>query len=140
MEEGEELMIENVSRRAFIGGSAGFAASGLAAAVANPIAAAAQGVAVKRADLPSLTIKEVKVYVTDISKIHKLNSPETGELLSVVTNSGIEGNYTLGDRNATTGWLEWAKSALVGKSVIDLLPNLTSTSGMKGPAGFDSAP
>ena len=76
-------MIENASRRAFLGGSAGFAATGLAAAVANPIGAAAQAVAVKPADLPNLTIKEVKVYVTDISKVHKLNSPETGELLSV---------------------------------------------------------
>jgi L-alanine-DL-glutamate epimerase-like enolase superfamily enzyme len=112
---------------------------GLSAA-ANPIAAAAQSVGVKPGDLPDLTIKEVKVYVTDISNIHKLNSPETGELLSVVTNSGIEGNYTIGDRNATPGWLEWAKTALVGKSVIDLLPTLTSTSGMKGPGGFDGAP
>ena len=110
------------------------------AALANPIAAAAQSVGVKPGDLPDLTIKEVKVYVTDISKIHKLNSPETGELLSVVTNSGIEGNYTIGDRNATAGWLEWAKPALVGKNVMDLLPTLTSTSGMKGPAGFDGAP
>ena len=113
--------------------SGGFAAAGFST-LANPIAAAAQSVGIKPADLPDLTIKEVKVYVTDISKIHRLNSPETGELLSVVTNSGIEGNYTLGDRNATTGWLEWAKPALVGKSVLDLLPTLTSTTGMKGPA------
>jgi L-alanine-DL-glutamate epimerase-like enolase superfamily enzyme len=127
---------ENVSRRSFLGASAGFAAAGLSA-VANPIAAAAQAVGVKPGDLPDLTIKEVKVYVTDISQVHKLNSPESGELLSVVTNSGIEGNYTIGDRNATPGWLEWAKPALVGKSVIDLLPTLTSTSGMKGPGGFD---
>jgi len=115
------------------------AAAGFSA-LANPIAAAAQTVGVKAGDLPDLTIKEVKVYVTDISQVHKLNSPESGELLSVVTNSGIEGNYTLGDRNATTGWLEWAKPALVGKSVIDLLPTLTSTTGMKGPAGFDATP
>jgi L-alanine-DL-glutamate epimerase-like enolase superfamily enzyme len=132
-------MTSKTSRRNFLGASGGFAAAGFAS-LANPIAAAAQSVGVKPADLPDLTIKEVKVYVTDISKIHKLNSPETGELLSVVTNSGIEGNYTIGDRNATAGWLDWAKSALVGKSVIDLLPALTSTTGMKGPAGFDSAP
>jgi L-alanine-DL-glutamate epimerase-like enolase superfamily enzyme len=128
---------ENPSRRAFLGGSAGFAASGIAAAIANPIGATAQAVGVKPADLPDLTIKEVKVYVTDISKVHKLNSPETGELLSVVTNSGIEGNYTIGDRNATPGWLDWAKPALVGKNIMDLLPTLTSTSGMKAPGGFD---
>ena len=129
-------MKEDLSRRNFLGASAGFAAAGLAA-VANPIAAAAQSVGVKPGDLPDLTIKEVKVYVTDISGIHKLNSPETGELLSVVTNSGIEGNYTIGDRNATPGWLEWAKPALVGKNIMDLLPTMTSTSGMKGPGGFD---
>ena len=132
-------MNETVSRRSFLGASAGFAAAGLSA-VANPIAAAAQSVGVKPGDLPDLTIKEVKVYVTDISSIHKLNSPETGELLSIVTNSGIEGNYTIGDRNATPGWLEWAKPALVGKNIMDLLPTLTSTSGMKGPGGFDGAP
>lgn len=132
-------MKQNLSRRSFLGASAGLAAAGLSAAT-NPIAAAAQSVGVKPRDLPDLTIKEVKVYVTDISSIHKLNSPETGELLSVVTNSGIEGNYTIGDRNATAGWLDWAKAALVGKSVIDLLPTLTSTSGMKGPGGFDGAP
>jgi L-alanine-DL-glutamate epimerase-like enolase superfamily enzyme len=132
-------MMAKTSRRNFIGASGGFAAAGFAS-LANPIAAAAQSVGVKPGDLPDLTIKEVKVYVTDISKIHKLNSPETGELLSIVTNSGIEGNYTIGDRNATVGWLEWAKPTLVGRSVIDLLPMLTSTTGMKGPAGFDSAP
>ena len=130
-------MKENLSRRWFLG-NAGFAAAGFSA-IANPIAAAAQSVGVKPGDLPDLTIKEVKVYVTDISKIHKLNSPETGELLSIVTNSGIEGNYTIGDRNATAGWLEWAKMALVGMNIMDLLPTLTSTSGMKGPGGFDGA-
>ncbi len=132
-------MKANLSRRGFLGTSAGFAAAGFST-LANPIGAAAQSVGVKAGDLPDLTIKEVKVYVTDISKIHKLNSPETGELLSLVTNSGIEGNYTIGDRNATAGWLEWAKGALVGKSVVDLLPTLTSTTGMKGPGGFDGAP
>src|ERR1035441_517908 len=130
---------QTLSRRTFLGSSAGVAAAGFGA-IANPIAAAAQSVGVKPVDLPDLTIKEVKVYVTDISKIHKLNSPETGELLSVVTSSGIEGNYTIGDRNATPGWLEWAKTALVGKNIMDLLPTMTSTSGMKGPGGFDGAP
>ncbi len=132
-------MNDVLSRRNFLATSAGAAADGFAA-LANPIGAAAQSVGVKPADLPDLTIKEVKVYVTDISAIHKLNSPETGELLSVVTNSGIEGNYTIGDRNATPGWLAWAKTALVGKNITDLLSALTSTSGMKGPGGFDGAP
>ena len=131
--------MNKTSRRGFLASSTGFAAAGLAT-LANPIAAAAESVGVKAGDLPDLTIKEVKVYVTDISKLHRLNSSETGELISVVTNSGIEGNYTIGDRSITPGWLEWAKPVLVGKSIVDLLPVLTSTTGMKGPAGYDAQP
>jgi L-alanine-DL-glutamate epimerase-like enolase superfamily enzyme len=126
-----------VSRRSFVG-SAAFA--GAAAALSHPALAAAAAVGVKPGDLPDLTIKEVKVYVTDVSNLHHLNGTETGELLSVVTNGGIEGNYTIGNRNHTEGWLNWAKATLVGKSVIDLLPTLVATSGMKGPGGFDATP
>ncbi len=133
-------MRNQTSRRAFLGASSGLAAGAGFSVLANPAAAAAGAVGVKSGDLPDLTIKEVKVYVTDVSKYRRLNTTETGELLSVVTNSGIEGNYTIGDRNITPGWLEWAKGRLVGKSVIDLLPTLTSTTGMKGPAGFDAQP
>jgi L-alanine-DL-glutamate epimerase-like enolase superfamily enzyme len=136
----EEVMKDqDLSRRKFLYGAAFGTAAG-AAAVFDPGLAAAQTVGVKPGDLPDLTIKEVKVYVTDLTDIHRLNGTETGELVSVVTNSGIEGNYTIGDRNRTAGWLEWAKPTLVGKSVIDLLPTLTSTSGMKGPGGFDATP
>jgi L-alanine-DL-glutamate epimerase-like enolase superfamily enzyme len=124
------------SRRDFLYSSAVGAAS---AAMLNPALAAAQSVGVKPGDLPDLTIKEVKVYVTDMTNIHRLNGTETGELVSVVTHSGIEGNYTIGNRNHTTGWLDWAKSALVGKNVTDLLPTLAATSGMKGPGGFDAS-
>jgi L-alanine-DL-glutamate epimerase-like enolase superfamily enzyme len=129
-------MNRKTSRRNFIGTSTGFAAAGLAS-LANPIAAAAQTAGVKPGDLPDLTIKEIKVYVTDMTGIHKLNGSETGELISVVTNSGIEGNYTIGDRSTTPGWLEWAKPMLVGKNVMDLLPTFTSTTGMKGSGGFN---
>ena len=93
-------MNAKTTRRDFLSGSTGFAAAGIAS-FANPVAAAAQSVDVKPGDLPDLTIKEVKVYVTDISNVHKLNSSETGELISVVTNSGIEGNYAIGDRDIT---------------------------------------
>ena len=127
-----DVMQRKPSRREFLGTSAA-AAAGVRlafAALADPMGGRPVG-GVKPADLPDLTIKEVKVYVTDLGNYHSLNG-ERGELISIVTNSGIEGNYTLGNRNPTAGWLEWAKPALVGKSVIDLLPMLTSTSGMQG--------
>jgi hypothetical protein len=41
---------------------------------------------------PDLIIKEVKVYVTDLGNYHSLNG-ETGELFSVVTNSGLAGRH-----------------------------------------------
>jgi L-alanine-DL-glutamate epimerase-like enolase superfamily enzyme len=78
----------------------------------------------------------VKVYVTDLGSYHSLNG-ERGELVSIVTESGIEGNYTLGNRNQTPGWLDWAKPMLVGKNVVDVLPVLTSTSGLRGTYGFN---
>jgi L-alanine-DL-glutamate epimerase-like enolase superfamily enzyme len=130
---------QDISRRNFLSGSALGTAAG-AAALWDPGLLAAQSVGVKRADLLDLQIKEVKIYQTDLTGIHRLNTTETGELLSVVTNNGIEGNYTVGDRNITVGWLDWAKANLVGKSVIDLLPSLTSTSGLKGSYGFDASP
>ena len=82
---------------------------------------------------PILTIKEAKVYVADLSSFRRLNSNETGEILSVVTNSGHEGNYTIGNRGLTANWLEWAKPALLGKNVIDLLPTITATTVQRGP-------
>ena len=98
------------SRRGFLGASA--------AAVA-----AAQAVGVKAADLPDLTIKEVKVY-------HLGTGRGAEQLAGVVTASGIEGNYTLGTRYwhpnwSNLGWLDYAKGALAGKSVLDL-PAITS--------------
>ena len=134
-------MKQDISRRSFLGASGGIAATSAAAGLsvlANPIAAAAQSAGIKTSDLPDLTIKEVKIYVTDTSQLHRLNSTETGEIVSIVTSGGIEGNFTLGDRNPTVGWLEWAKATLVGKSVVDLLPTLTSTSGLKGRYGFNA--
>jgi hypothetical protein len=69
------------SRRSFLSNSA----LGATAAWLTPGMMAAQTVGVKPADLPNLTIKEVKVYVTDLTNIHRLNGTETGELVSVVT-------------------------------------------------------
>jgi len=138
------MLNRQFSRRRFLRDSAVAVATGSAVgaaatvpAWANPGLAAAQAVGVKPGDLPNLTIKEVKVYVTDMTGIHKLNGTETGEIISVVTEGGIEGNYTLGNRGRTEHWLDWAKPALTGKSILDLLPTLTATSGIRAPAGFD---
>lgn len=95
-----------------------------AAALANPAAAAAQSVGVKPSDLPDLTIKEVRVY--------QLRDPETKrqyQVAGVVTNSGIEGNYTLASRYwhpnwSNLGWHPYAKRLLLGRSALDL-PQLT---------------
>ena len=139
----------NVSRRSFMGAAAAAPAAG-ALALADPGRAAAQAVGIKRADLPDLTIKQVKVLVTKPGERRTpanagggrggrggapAGMPEpqerTGEkFASIVTNSGIEGNYSLDDRYFHTnwsnlGWLEYARAALPGKSVLDL-PALTS--------------
>jgi hypothetical protein len=105
------MSVSNSGRRAFLQAASWGGAGVLGTSAA---ALAAQSVGIKKADLPDLTIKEVKIYVTDLKNIHKLNSTETGELISVVTQGGIEGNYTIGDRNHTEGWLQWAKGTLLG--------------------------
>jgi L-alanine-DL-glutamate epimerase-like enolase superfamily enzyme len=133
----KRMLQDPVTRRNFLTASAAGTAAGFAA-LADPGLAAAQSVGVKKGDMPDLTVKQVKVYVTDTANIHRLNTTETGEIVTVVTNGGIEGHYTIGNRDRTTGWLEWAKPALVGKNVLDLLPALNATSGMRGAAGFNS--
>jgi L-alanine-DL-glutamate epimerase-like enolase superfamily enzyme len=133
------------SRREFLGAAAAAPALG-AMALADPGRAAAQAAGVKRGDLPDLTIKQIRVLVL---KPEERRAPagapagggrggpagppgeRTGEkLASIVTNSGIEGNYTLDDRYfhpnwSNLGWLEYGKTAWVGKNVLDL-PALTS--------------
>jgi len=60
---------------------------------------AAQSVGVKAADLPDLTIKEAKIYVLDGSSWRNAGAGLSGgnEIASLVTASGIEGNFTLGN-------------------------------------------
>ena len=109
-----------LSRRGLFGASALGTASAAAAALADPGQAAAQAVGVKKADLPDLTIKEVKVYVADLGNVRRLNITETGEIVSIVTNSGIEGNMTIGNRVTPPGFLEYAKRRVLGKSALDV--------------------
>jgi L-alanine-DL-glutamate epimerase-like enolase superfamily enzyme len=117
-----------VSRRHFLGASALGAMAGVTL-LRDPIQAAAQSAGIKPGDLPDLTIKEVKVYVADLGDMRRINSGESGEIASIVTAGGIEGNFTLGNRVPGTGWLEYAKGACVGKSVIDVLPALAAGRG-----------
>jgi hypothetical protein len=84
------MMQDPVTRRNVLSAMATGTAAGFAA-LADPGVAAAQTVGVKKGDLPDLTVKQVKVYRTSVENIHRLNSSETGEILAVVTNSGIEG-------------------------------------------------
>jgi L-alanine-DL-glutamate epimerase-like enolase superfamily enzyme len=108
----------SVSRRHFLGSSALGALAGVATR-AESAPAATQAVGIKPVDLPNLTVKEVKVYVLS-----------SGQIASVLTESGIEGNYTLGSRYwhpswSNQGWLDYAKNLLVGRSALDF-PALTS--------------
>jgi L-alanine-DL-glutamate epimerase-like enolase superfamily enzyme len=134
-----------LSRRSFLNASALTLAGAATGALADPAQAAAQAVGVKPADLPDLTIKQVKVYVinhapnrppaaatpgTPARATAAPPGPATDEIAAIVTNSGIEGNYTLENRYfhpnwSNLGWLEYAKRTLPGKSVLDL-PHLTS--------------
>lgn len=129
------MLNRNFSRREFLGTTALGAFAG-ASVLSNPVRAAAESVGVKPGDLPDLTIKEVKVYFANLGVLRRINSPESGEIVSIVTNSGIEGNYTLGNRVAGTGWLEYAKRVCIGKSVIDLLPTLTAGAARRAGGGF----
>jgi L-alanine-DL-glutamate epimerase-like enolase superfamily enzyme len=121
------------SRRDFLAASAGVTSA--ASLLADPPRAAAQSAGVNRGDLPDLTIKEIKVYVADNTKFRH-NPNETGEIISMVTQSGHEGSYPIGNRAPMPHWLEWAKPALLGKNIIDLLPSITATSGLKADFAF----
>jgi L-alanine-DL-glutamate epimerase-like enolase superfamily enzyme len=136
----------SVSRRRFFGTAIGSMSA--VSALAGPAHAAAQAAGVRASDLPDLTIKEVKVYVLGRGKTPS-GAPRAGQsqLASVVTQSGIEGNYTLGTRYwhpnwSNLGWLDFAKGALVGKNVLDL-PALTSAwepqSRRRGQSSYASA-
>jgi L-alanine-DL-glutamate epimerase-like enolase superfamily enzyme len=120
------MMNRQFSRRDFLSTSTLGALAG-ASVLANPVKAAAAAVGVKPGDLPDLTITEVKIYVANLGpSLRRINSPESGEIVSLVTAGGIEGNYTLGNRVPGTGFLEYAKGVCLGKSVLDLLPALVA--------------
>jgi L-alanine-DL-glutamate epimerase-like enolase superfamily enzyme len=108
------VMSHRHTRRHFLGASAvGFGAGVFFGAGRAEPATAVEAAGIKPSDLPDLKIKEVKAYVM-----------AQGSLASVVTESGIEGNYALQSRIwhpnwDHRGWLEYAKRALTGKSALD---------------------
>ena len=112
----------HLSRRGF----AGAAAAAGASVLAHPVALAAQSAGIKPGDMPDLTIKEAKIYVLDGSSWRNSGAGLSGgnEIASLVTVSGIEGNFTLGNRGNPPGWVDFAKANCVGKNVIDILPTV----------------
>ncbi|MGA2725170.1 MAG: mandelate racemase/muconate lactonizing enzyme family protein [Bryobacteraceae bacterium] len=127
-----------LSRRGFFSASA---AAG-AAVIAHPVNLAAQAAGVKAGDLPDLTIKEAKIYVTDASSWRNSGAGLSGgaEIASLVTASGIEGNFTLGNRGNPPGWVDFAKSACVGKNLYDILPTVAYIPNQTRPGGGAGAP
>ena len=122
-----------VARRGFLGALALASAAGLLPSLVRAQTASAVGI--KPADLPDLTIKAVKVYVT-----------ASGRLASVTTASGVEGVCTLQTRVFhanwdNSGWLSYARRTLTGKDALDHLqftsqyspaPALRPTAGSRG--------
>jgi L-alanine-DL-glutamate epimerase-like enolase superfamily enzyme len=111
--------------------------------MAHPVYLAAQSVGVKPGDLPDLTIKEAKIYILDGSSWRNDGAGLSGgtEIAALVTESGIEGNFTLGNRGNPPGWIDFAKANCVGKNLLELLhtvayiPNQTPAGGAGGGAG-----
>ena len=123
-----------VSRRSFFGASA---AAG-AAVVAHPVNLAAQSAGIQAGEMPDLTIKEAKVYYTDLGSIrqHPSGLGIGSEIAALVTASGIEGNFTLGNRGNPPGWIDFAKSVCVGKNLFELLNTVAYTPNTPQRGGF----
>jgi L-alanine-DL-glutamate epimerase-like enolase superfamily enzyme len=129
---------QEVSRRSFLGASA---AAG-AAVLTHPVHLAAQAAGIKVADMPDLTIKEAKIYVLDGSSWRNSGAGLSGgnEIASLVTASGIEGNFTLGNgaggvRTPAGGWVDFAKTHCVGKNLFDILPTVSTIPLQNQPGG-----
>ena len=109
-----------VSRRKFLLGSGcAVAAAGLGiSAVPN---AALGSVLPETLELPDLRIKEILIHVIE----HEYQGRKIREELArVITEEGIEGNYTIKPRYwhpqwNNAGWLEYAKPRLVGRSALE---------------------
>jgi L-alanine-DL-glutamate epimerase-like enolase superfamily enzyme len=109
--------------------------------MSHPIYMAAQAAGVKSGDLPDLTIKEAKIYVLDPSSWRNAGAGLSGggEIASMVTASGIEGNFTLGNRGNPPGWVDFAKANCVGKNLLDILPTVSYIPLQNRPGGSAGA-
>jgi L-alanine-DL-glutamate epimerase-like enolase superfamily enzyme len=132
------MSARELSRRSFLGASA---AAG-AAVIAHPVSMAAQLAGVKPADLPDLTIKEAKIYVLDPTSWRNAGAGLSGggEIATMVTASGIEGNFTLGNRGNPPGWVDFAKANCVGRNLLDILPTVSYIPLQNRPGGGGAPP
>jgi L-alanine-DL-glutamate epimerase-like enolase superfamily enzyme len=108
----------------------------------HPVQMAAQAAGVKTADLPDLTIKEAKIYVLDPASWRNAGAGLSGggEIATMVTASGIEGNFTLGNRGNPPGWVDFAKANCVGRNLLDILPTVSYIPLQNRPGGGAGAP
>jgi L-alanine-DL-glutamate epimerase-like enolase superfamily enzyme len=102
-----------IARRGFLGASALASGAGLFPASLRAQTAAAAGV--KPADLPNFTIKEVKVYVTASGRLASIATESGGEGICTLQTSVFHANWD------NSGWLDYAKRTLAGKSALDHL-------------------
>ena len=109
-----------ISRRKFLAGGAGvLAATGLGFTLRQE--GARDAVLPGSPTLPDLRIKEILIHVIE----HEYEGRKIREELArVITEDGIEGNYTIKPRYwhpqwNNAGWLEYAKPRLVGRSALD---------------------
>src|SRR5215472_16704434 len=119
----ERMLKDPVTRRNFFAATAAGTTAGFAA-LADPGLAAAQSAGVKKADLPDLTIKLVKVYVTDTANIHRLNGTETGEIVSDVTNGGQACRRTAAAHADADRARRRRIDTPVGKKIVDIPPSI----------------
>jgi len=91
--------------------------------------------------MPDLTIKEAKIYVLDPTSWRNAGAGLSGggEIASLVTASGIEGNFTLGNRGNPPGWVDFAKANCVGKNLFDVLPTVSTIPLQNRPGGGGGA-
>lgn len=108
-----------VRRKFLTGGASALAATGLGV-IAGPSQLLAAELP-KPSELPDLRIKEIVIHVIE----HEYQGRKIREELArVITEDGVEGNYTIKPRYwhpqwNNAGWLEYAKPRLIGRNALD---------------------